>query len=184
MSKPLTELLAGEPRLTLLVAGRSRDKAAAFCAALAAEAESVPLAFDRDGDVGAQIEIIAADIVVDATGPFQAYGDDPYRVVRACLDLGIDYLDLADGSAFVGGISQFDEEARDRKICILSGVSSVPVLTAAVVKHLSENLSTVETITGGIAPSPYAGVGLNIELLPIERRYTGKARRKQIAVLR
>jgi hypothetical protein len=35
---------------------------------------AVPLAFDRDGDVEAQLRQISPDIVVDATGPFQLYG--------------------------------------------------------------------------------------------------------------
>ena len=121
----------------------------------------MPVAFDRDGDVEAQLRDAAPDLVVDASGPFQAYGD-AYRVVRACLALGIDYLDLADGSAFVKGIAQFDAEAKARGVFILSGVSSFPVLTAAVVRHLSAGMTRVDTVTGGIAPSPYAGVGLNV----------------------
>ncbi len=52
-------------------------------------------------------------MVVDASGPFQAYGD-PYRLVRAALTREIDYLDLADGTDFVDGIAQFDNEARIR----------------------------------------------------------------------
>jgi hypothetical protein len=36
------------------------------------------------------------------------------------------------------------------------------VLTAAVVRRLAAEVPDVETITAGIAPSPYAGVGLNV----------------------
>ena len=54
---------------------------------------------------------IAPDVVVDASGPFQAYGD-PYRVVRACIARRASYLDLADGSEFVAGIGTFDAEYR------------------------------------------------------------------------
>jgi hypothetical protein len=71
-------------------------------------------------------------------------------------------MDLADGSDFVKGIRQFDQEARAKQIHILSGVSSFPVLTAAVVRKLSQDMTCVNTIKGGIAPSPYAGVGLNV----------------------
>ena len=63
--------------------------------------------FDRDGDVLGQLRKAAPDLVVDASGPFQVYGD-PYRVVRAAIAAGIDYLDLADGSDFVKGIAQLD----------------------------------------------------------------------------
>jgi hypothetical protein len=158
----LAKLLAPDARLTLLIAGRSKEQAAAFCAALTAKAMLLPLAFDRDKDVASQLQSADADIVVDATGPFQAYGADPYRVVEASIALGVNYIDLADGSAFVSGIAQFDERAQQRGIFVLSGGSSFPVLTVAVARTLADGLQSVETITAGIAPSPYAGVGLNV----------------------
>ena len=65
----------------------------------------MPAAFDRDGDVERQLAAIAPDTVVDVTGPFQTYGDDPYRVVKAALALGVNYLDLSDGADFVKGIA-------------------------------------------------------------------------------
>ncbi len=157
----LAQLLASEPRLTLMIAGRSQDKAEAFCNSLQSQAVVVPFRFDREGDVESQLREAAPSIVVDASGPFQDY-TDPYRVVRACMALGIHYLDLADGSDFVKGIARFDEEAKSRGVFILSGVSSFPVLTAAVVRKLSAGMVRVETVTGGIAPSPFANVGLNV----------------------
>jgi hypothetical protein len=158
----LAQLLADEERLALAIAGRSRASAEAFCRDLPAKASLIPIAFDRDGDLESQLRVAAPDIVVDASGPFQSYAGDPYRVIRACLALGIDYLDLADGSDFVEGVAQFDTGAKARGIFILSGVSSFPVLTAAVVRVLSSDMARVESVAGGIAPSPYAGVGLNV----------------------
>jgi hypothetical protein len=158
----LAQLLADEPRLTLLIAGRARDKAEAFCKTLPAAARLEPLAFDRDGDVEAALAGAKPDLVVDASGPFQAYAGDSYRLVRACVALGIDYLDLADSSDFVKGIAQFDAAAKARGVVILSGVSSFPVLTAAVVRRLAQGMARLHSVTGGIAPSPYAGVGLNV----------------------
>ena len=158
----LAQLLADEARLTLIIAGRSRAKAEAFCAGLHAAATLVPAAFDRDGDAETQLKAIAPDAIVDVTGPFQAYGDDPYRVVKAALALGVNYLDLSDGADFVKGIAQFDDAARARGVFVLSGVSSFPVLTAAVVRALAAGMTRVDSVTGGIAPSPYANVGLNV----------------------
>jgi hypothetical protein len=158
----LAQLLADEDRLTLVIAGRSRAKAQAFCASLGSAATLLPAAFDRHGDVERQMRELAPDIVVDATGPFQSYGADPYRVVRAVLALGVRYLDLADGSDFVEGIAQFDAQARSRGIFVLAGVSSFPVLTAAVVRALSQDMTRIDAVTGGIAPSPYANVGVNV----------------------
>ena len=158
----LAQLLADEPRLTLLIAGRSAEKAAYFCRSLPAAAQLVPLVFDRNGDIAAQLAACKPDIVVDASGPFQMYGTAPYRVVEACIAQRIQYLDLADGSDFVKGVTTYDTAAKDQGIFVLAGVSSFPVLTAAVVRKLSRGLKSVRSITGGIAPSPYAGVGLNV----------------------
>ncbi|HEY1637550.1 MAG TPA: DUF4166 domain-containing protein, partial [Rhizomicrobium sp.] len=102
------------------------------------------------------------DILVDASGPFQAYGSECYRLIEACIAQRINYLDLADGSDFVAGVRKFDEAARAADRYILSGVSSFPALTAAVVRHLSPGMVQVAAIRGGIAPSPYAGVGENV----------------------
>lgn len=158
----IVQLLENEPRLTLLVAGRSLEKARAFCAARRAAAVLSPARFDRDGDLAAQLDALRPDIVVDASGPFQAYGDKAYRLVEACIEKRVPYLDLADGSDFVAGVGAFDAAARQAGIFVLSGVSSFPVLTAAVVRRLAEGMRRVDSIRGGIAPSPYAGVGENV----------------------
>jgi hypothetical protein len=159
----LGQLLQDEARLTLIVAGRSLDKARAWCADRGqARAMLVPAAFDRGGDLDAQIAALAPDILVDASGPFQAYGERPYRVIEACLAQGVSYLDLADGSGFVAGVGAFDAAARAAGLYVLSGVSSFPVLTAAVVRRLSQDMARIDSIRGGIAPSPYAGVGENV----------------------
>jgi len=157
----LAQLLADEKALTLVIAGRSPQKASTFCASLPAQATLVPQRLDRDGDLEAQLAGLAPDIVVDASGPFQMYRD-PYKLVRAALARGIRYLDLADGSDFVKGVSQFDAQAKARGVFVLSGVSSFPVLTAAVVRRLAQGLARIDKVTAGIAPSPYAGVGLNV----------------------
>ena len=158
----LAQLLAGDARVTLLIGGRSFEQAQTFCDRLEPGASRSAVRFDRDGDLLAQIRAANPDLVVDATGPFQCYGEDPYRLIKACLVQGVDYLDLADGSDFVKGVAQFDREARERRVFILSGVSSFPVLTAAVLRRLAHGLNTLDTIVGGIAPSPYAGVGMNV----------------------
>jgi NAD(P)-dependent dehydrogenase (short-subunit alcohol dehydrogenase family) len=156
----LAQLLADDDRLTLIIAGRSRAKAQAFCATLPSTA--VPAVFDRDANVERQLHAIAPDLIVDASGPFQGYGADPYRVVKASLTLGIHYLDLADGAEFVQRIAQFDALARARGVFVLAGVSSFPVLTAAAVRMLAQGMARIEQVTGGIAPSPFARVGMNV----------------------
>jgi hypothetical protein len=159
----IVTLLESDPRLTLIVAGRNVEKARAFVQSRGqAHAALKSARFDRDGDMGARLAMLRPDIVVDASGPFQAYGAARYRVIEACIDKGVHYLDLADGSAFVAGVAVFDAPARAKNLFILSGVSSFPVLTAAVVRQLAKDMARVDSIRGGIAPSPFAGVGENV----------------------
>src|SRR6266536_3319865 len=106
----------------------------------------------------AQLRENAPHLIVDVSGPFQSYGEDRYSLVKAAIAAGIDYIDLADGSEFVKGIGRVDREAKARGIFVLSGVSTFPVLTAAVVKELAKDMTNIEAVTGGIAPSPAAGV--------------------------
>jgi len=163
----IVELLENEAGLTLVVAGRSLAKAEAYCAGRGAtKAQLLAAQFDRDGDLAGQLEAIRPDILVDASGPFQAYGRDPYRLIETCIVQRINYLDLADGAEFVAGVGAFDEPARNAGACVLSGVSSFPVLTAAVVRRLATGMAPemtrVESIRAGIAPSPHAIVGENV----------------------
>ncbi len=159
----LVELLEDEPRLVLLVGGRSLQKAREYCAKRpASKAKLVPVAFDRENADSQQLTTLDVALVVDASGPFQHYGAQAYRLIQHCIDYRVHYLDLADGSQFVAGISQFDEAARRAGVFVLSGVSSFPVLTAAVARRLQEGLRQITAIYAGIAPSPFAGVGLNV----------------------
>lgn len=156
----LVELLSDIADLEIVVCGRDLAKATKFCKGINGRAKVWPIAFDRNALV-AHIGQIAPQIVVDASGPFQDYGKDRYSVVRTCIDAGVNYLDFADGADFVFGISQFDQQARKTGVVVLSGVSSFPVLTAAVIREMARHMDVV-SVSGGIAPSPYAGIGLNV----------------------
>lgn len=156
----LAELLSDIAEAHLLICGRNGKKATDFCKLYQGNATVTPVEMDRSA-IAKNISNHQPDIVVDASGPFQNYGDDPYIVVKACIKAKVSYLDFADAADFVFGISQFDNEAKKAGIFVLSGVSSFPVLTAAVLREISNDM-TIRAVTGGIAPSPYAGIGLNV----------------------
>ncbi|MEQ1943049.1 DUF4166 domain-containing protein [Mesorhizobium sp. VNQ89] len=156
----LAELLADIPGINLIICGRDLARADAFCAQYKGAAKVHPLALDR-ADIVKALRTQKPDLVVDASGPFQDYGADRYRVITACIEAGIDYLDFADASDFVAGVSQFDGAAKDAGTFVLSGVSSFPVLTAAVLREIAKTMDIV-SVEGGVAPSPRAGIGLNV----------------------
>ncbi|WP_315387302.1 DUF4166 domain-containing protein [uncultured Stenotrophomonas sp.] len=156
----LARLLSDLPGLELLICGRSLVAAQRFCADYRGAPLVRPLAVDRR-DIEGVLQAERPDLVVDASGPFQDYGDRKYNVVEACIALRIDYLDFADAADFVFGVARFDAEAKAAGIFVLSGVSSFPVLTAAVLREMAQRITLV-SVDGGIAPSPYAGIGLNV----------------------
>lgn len=53
--------------------------------------------FDRNGPLTG---FDAYDVVVDAAGPFHAYGDDPYRIARAAIAAGAHHFDLCENAEF------------------------------------------------------------------------------------
>lgn len=158
----LARLLEDDAGLTLILAGRSHGKAQKFAAMLSGRAAVETAAFDRNGPLDTNFAALRPDIVVDASGPFQHYGDHPYRVAEAAIAAGAHYLDLADGSEFVRNIGALDESAKRAGVCALSGVSTCPVLSAAVFRHLTQGIDRVDSVRGGIAPAPGAGVGPSV----------------------
>lgn len=156
----LAELLADTPDLTMLICGRNLDRATQFCDNFRGVAAVQPAQLDRSA-LDQHMDRLSPDLVIDASGPFQNYGDDGYRVIETCIRFKVSYLDFADAAEFVFGISKFDQAAKEAGIFVLSGVSSFPILTAAVLREISKTME-IETVQGGIAPSPYAGIGLNV----------------------
>ncbi len=156
----LAHVLGDLPQLHLLIAGRTATKARAFCDAYDGAPQVEPITLDR-ADIATALPNLSPDLLIEASGPFQAYGAAGYSVVQACIDQCVPYLDLADGRDFVAGISHYDAAAKAAGIYVRSGVSSCPALTDAAVRALGQGMQ-ITRITGGIAPTPRAGLGLSV----------------------
>ncbi len=136
----------------VLVAGRSAAKVERFCAG---KAGLVPLALDRAG-IAEALARHRPDVLVDATGPFQ---EMDYAVPRACISAGVHYCDIADGRSFVCGIGELDADARAAGVALVSGASSLPALSGAVVRALSEGLDRVRAVDIALSASNRATAG-------------------------
>jgi uncharacterized protein YbjT (DUF2867 family) len=151
----LTRRLA-EDGWRVLVAGRDANKARAFAAGLPG---ALGLATDRNADLAPLLAEYGPLLVIDAAGPFQGSG---YGVVEACIAAGVHYLDLADGRDFVCKVGQFDKAARAAGVAVVSGASSVPALSGAVVRELTQRMGTVERIELAISASDRAVAGTSV----------------------
>lgn len=138
--------LSQEPGTRVLVCGR--DLAQARAAAEEAGGSAEPLCLDAHAsDLSARLRHVAAKMVIHTAGPFQKQS---YTVPRACIAAGSHYIDLADGRAFVCGITTLDAVARRNDTLVVSGASSVPALSSAVVDTLRAQFSSIESIDHGI----------------------------------
>lgn len=140
----------------VLVAGRNREAAEALCARLP---RASALVVDRDGDLRPVLVTSKPDLLIDAAGPFLG---DGYEVPRACIEAGIPYLDLADGRGFVVGLASLDEAAKAAGVAAISGASSFPALTGAVVRRLAAGLERVTKIEIALSGSNRATAGTSI----------------------
>jgi hypothetical protein len=98
------------------------------------------------------------DVVIHCAGPFQ--GQD-YRAARAALACGAHYLDIADARSFVAEFgAALDAEARAAGCIAISGASTLPALSSAVVNDLHARFASIESIDIVIAPGQKAPRGV------------------------
>lgn len=146
------------------VASRSAKRGQALADQLGPTAAAA--ATDRDApDLADRLAALSPDIVVDASGPFQAYdaaGADPVRVARAALAVGAHYLDLADAVGFPERIADLDAEAKAAGRVVLSGASTMPAITSAAADALVEGLADVAIVDSALVPGNRAPRGLSI----------------------
>lgn len=136
----------------VLVAGRSLAKAAAFCRD---EPRLTPVQLDRSAIAEALLQH-EPDLVVDASGPFQAMD---LAIPSACIAAGVHYCDIADSTAFVLAIADLDAAARERGVVAISGASSVPALSGAAVRALATDMERVTAVEMAISASNRAAAG-------------------------
>lgn len=140
--------LAGDPSIRLLVGGRSRERALQTTARLGLESKQA-VAIDANNDNLARVlEENGTQILIHAAGPFQ---QQDYRVARAAIEAGCHYIDLADGRQFVAGIEALDDAARKREVSLISGASSVPALSSAVVDRYRPRFGRLQSIEVAIS---------------------------------
>jgi len=178
--------------MKIIVLGGYGNFGARICRALAADAAQTVIAAGRhpraapqdfaqrgitpatldmaSRDFSAQLRALAPDIVIHCIGPFQ--GQD-YRVAEAAMACGAHYIDLADGRDFVANFgAALNATARDAGRLAVSGASTLPALSSAVIDSLAPRFSSLDAIDTVIAPGQHAPRG--IATLTAVMSYAGK----------
>jgi len=141
--------LAGDARFKLILAGRHRTALERLRTELADPDVRIAHLDLGTNDFPQVLAGLNPALVIHTAGPFQA---QDYRVAEACIECGSDYVDLADGREFVSGIRQLDARARQAGRLVVSGASSVPALSSAVVDALRLRFHALHTIEHAISP--------------------------------
>ena len=153
----ITKELAKNPAIQVIVAGRSQEKATAFAGTLEAANLAATAAVNVHENLAAQLKKLDPFIVIHTVGPFQGQS---YKVAQACIEQGCHYIDLADGRDFVSGIGTLDTAARAASISVVSGASSVPCLSSAVVDRYLPEFKQLASLNYGISTAQHTTRGL------------------------
>ena len=146
--------LLTEPNCKLIVTSRSIEKAKRLVSTLQGNHSSLDIeaaSLDQSSPgFEADLRALNPELVIHTAGPYQ--GQD-YKVARSCIACGSHYIDLADGREFVEGFAQLNSEAENRGVLLVTGASTLPGLSSAVIDSVSHEFSTLKSIEISIAPA-------------------------------
>ncbi len=156
--------LLATTELDVVIAGRDPGRLAAVlarCTQLrgAGKGRITGLMLDARKTNSGALNEAGAFIVIDAAGPFQNLD---YRLPRAAIGAGMHYIDLADARDFVAGFGILDAAAKAAGVVALTGASTTPALSNAVLDMLTAGWSRVDTVQIAISPGNRAPRGLSV----------------------
>lgn len=149
--------LARDPGIAVTVASRG---AKAHATQDGTRVDGLAVDVSAAGGIDRLLEASPA-VLVDTVGPFQSRD---LALPTRCADAGIHYIDIADDRARVAGIGQLDALARSKDALIVSGASTVPAISTAIVEALlpqtAVSMGEIISIDVGISPGNRAPRGL------------------------
>ncbi|NHZ63143.1 saccharopine dehydrogenase family protein [Massilia genomosp. 1] len=149
--------LAPSPGIDLIVAGRDLDKGNALARACGHGASAARIDI-HDPQLTQALRALGAELVIHTAGPFQ---QQDYGTALATAAAGAHYIDLADGRRFVCDFpAALDDAFRRQQRRAITGASSVPAMSSAVVDHLTAGWRSIDAIEMCIAPAQTAPRGV------------------------
>jgi saccharopine dehydrogenase-like NADP-dependent oxidoreductase len=153
----LAEGIAREPDVNLILAGRTLRPLQALQRRLPRSTSICQL--NRESVSEEVLRGTGADVVIDAAGPFQGSGS---TVIEAAIDAGIHYIDLADGREFVANVRRYGAAAQRAGVAVISGASSTPALSHAVLDRMTRDWRRIDTVRVAISPGGRAPRGKSV----------------------
>ena len=167
-------LASSDVDMTVIVAGRSLERATVLARSLPGDRGhgiALDVGIAQEGLLVEQLSETGCHTVINCCGPYVP--DGTYKVASACVDAGMNYIDLAgkqtrgrcfaplfniacmatDNRKFVCGIKDaLDDAAKKAGVVVVSGASTVPTFTNAAVDALSTRFRAIHEVEWAICP--------------------------------
>ena len=113
---------------------------------------------DIKTDLDHYLQLLKPFAVINTCGPFQ---EDDYKVAESCIAQKIHYIDLADNRQYVIDFCDHLNETAIRNECVaITGASTVPCLSGAVLEHYKKQFKSLDSLKYGISPGQKTDRGL------------------------
>jgi len=114
---------------------------------------------DRETVRAEVLRELGAFIVVDTAGPFQA---SARTLAEAAIEAGCHFIDIADARDYVAHFPALDAKARQMSVLAVTGASSTPALSNAVLDALTMGWRQVQSVDIAISPGNRTPRGLSV----------------------
>ena len=152
LGKQLCEMLPVHLDAIFLVGGRHLEKAEALIAKIHSQNSDLPMQavqIDWQSENFAETLVeCEVSLVVNLAGPF-THQDNV--VARTCIELGIHYIDVAEGREFVVQFPHLDEKAKERRVIAITGAGIVTGITSVVIHHFAKQFGLLVEVDIGVA---------------------------------
>ena len=154
----------------VIIAGRDGTKANAVASEFGDHVSGVAFDFQETDSYARVLEGLDQVVMcVDQSGT---------TFVEACLERGIDYIDITASDEFLRTVEQLDDVARDNGATAILSVGLAPGVTNLLAKRMADQLSTVSEIRIGVL------LGLGEAFGPAASRWTLERICREFAVPR
>jgi len=146
--------------IDIVIAGRNKNKAEELIEEIKEQYPNAGVSsaiFDINKGLASYLDKENPNIVINTCGPFQIAD---YSIAKTCIEHKIHYIDLSDGRDFVNGITALNKQAKDNDVVVISGASTVPCLSSAVLEKYKDEFSEIESLVYGITPGQKTPRGL------------------------
>src|SRR5512134_3106186 len=130
----------------IIIAGRHLEKAQAFAAEInnprlkAMRVDAADHASLRPALLGVDLCLVAAPVTAL----------DPERLIRICIETGVDYLDIQYSSSKIKALNAHAAEIKEKGLCFVTEAGYHPGLPSALVRYAASQMDCVESaVTAG-----------------------------------